>query len=174
MLAPPVRDDAAKPDLHGARVARPRRDGTDAAAVYLVAAFSDSLDGYLARRKGWITVTGTFLDPLADKLLVSGALIALVQIHELSAWVAMVVIAREFAVQGLRMVAAAGQDVIAASWLGKAKTLSQNVAIVAVLVDDSHRMVTDFLVGLAVALTLLSFGGYAARASRHFARPAAP
>ena len=85
-----------------------------AAAVYLVAALSDSLDGYLARRKGWITVTGTFLDPLADKLLVSGALIALVQIHELSAWVAMVVIAREFAVQGLRMVAAAGQDVIAA------------------------------------------------------------
>ena len=80
-----------------------------AAAVYLVAALSDSLDGYLARRQGWITVTGTFLDPLADKLLVSAALVCLVQIHEISAWVAMVVIAREFAVQGLRMVAAAEQ-----------------------------------------------------------------
>ena len=94
-----------------------------AAAVYLVAALSDSLDGYLARRKGWITVTGTFLDPLADKLLVSAALVCLVQIHEISAWVAMVVIAREFAVQGLRMVAAAENDVISASWLGKYKTL---------------------------------------------------
>jgi CDP-diacylglycerol--glycerol-3-phosphate 3-phosphatidyltransferase len=145
-----------------------------AAVVYLVAALSDSLDGYLARRKGWITVTGTFLDPLADKLLVSGALVCLVQIHEISAWVAMVVIAREFAVQGLRMVAAAEQDVISASWLGKAKTLSQNVAIIAVLVDNSHRLITDSLIGLAVVLTLVSFADYAARASRHFMRPAAP
>ena len=88
-------------------------------------------------------MTGTFLDPLADKLLVSAALVCLVQIHEISAWVAMIVIAREFAVQGLRMVAAAENDVISASWLGKYKTLSQNVAIIAVLVDDSHRLVTD-------------------------------
>jgi CDP-diacylglycerol--glycerol-3-phosphate 3-phosphatidyltransferase len=145
-----------------------------AAAVYLVAALSDSLDGYIARRKGWVTVTGPFLDPLADKLLVSAALICLVQIHEVSAWIAMIVIAREFAVQGLRMVAAAGQDVIAASWLGKYKTLSQNVAIIALLVDDSHHLVTDALLGVAVALTLYSFADYAARASRHFMRPAAP
>jgi CDP-diacylglycerol---glycerol-3-phosphate 3-phosphatidyltransferase len=145
-----------------------------AAAVYLVAALSDSLDGYLARRQGWITVTGTFLDPLADKLLVSAALVCLVQIHEISAWVAMIVIAREFAVQGLRMVAAAEQEVISASWLGKYKTLSQNVAIIGVLVDDSHHLVTDALIAIAVFLTLYSFADYAARASRHFMRPAAP
>jgi CDP-diacylglycerol--glycerol-3-phosphate 3-phosphatidyltransferase len=145
-----------------------------AAAVYLLAALSDSLDGYLARRKGWITVTGTFLDPLADKLLVSAALICLVQIHEVSAWVAMIVIAREFAIQGLRMVAAAENDVISASWLGKYKTFSQNVAIIALLVDDSHHLVTDALIGVAVVLTLYSFVDYAARASRHFMRPAAP
>ena len=90
-----------------------------AAAVYLVAALSDSLDGYLARRQGWITVTGTFLDPLADKLLVSAALVCLVQIHEISAWVAMVVIAREFAVQGLRMVAAAENEVIGGELAGE-------------------------------------------------------
>jgi len=145
-----------------------------AAAVYLVAALSDSLDGYLARRQGWITVTGTFLDPLADKLLVSAALVCLVQIHEISAWVAMIVIAREFAVQGLRMVAAAGQEVISASWLGKYKTLSQNVAIIALLVDDTHHVVTDILVGIAVFLTVYSFIDYAARARGHFMRPAAP
>jgi CDP-diacylglycerol---glycerol-3-phosphate 3-phosphatidyltransferase len=140
-----------------------------------IAAATDSLDGYLARRhRGWSSVGGVFLDPLADKLLVSAALICLVQIHELSAWVAMIVIAREFAVQGLRMVAAAGQEVIAASWLGKYKTLSQNVAIIALLVDDSHHLVTDALIGVAVALTLYSFADYAARASRHFMRPAAP
>jgi CDP-diacylglycerol--glycerol-3-phosphate 3-phosphatidyltransferase len=144
-----------------------------AAAVYVVAALSDSLDGYLARRKGWISVTGTYLDPLADKLLVCGALVALVQIGEVSSWVAMTVIAREFAVQGLRMVAAAGQDVIAAAWFGKAKTLSQNVAIVALLVDNSHPAITNTLVGIAVVLTVGSLLAYVARASRHFARPAA-
>jgi CDP-diacylglycerol--glycerol-3-phosphate 3-phosphatidyltransferase len=145
-----------------------------AAAVYLVAALSDSLDGYLARSRNRITVTGTFLDPLADKLLVSGALVALVEIHEVSAWVAMIVIAREFAVQGLRMVAAAESDVISAAWFGKAKTLSQNVAIIALLVDTSHRAITNTLVAIAVALTVGSLAAYAARASRHFARPAAP
>jgi CDP-diacylglycerol--glycerol-3-phosphate 3-phosphatidyltransferase len=86
----------------------------------------------------------------------------------------MIVIAREFAIQGLRMVAAAENDVISASWLGKYKTFSQNVAIIALLVDDSHHLVTDALIGIAVALTLYSFFDYAARASRHFMRPAAP
>ena len=72
------------------------------------------------------------------------------------------------------MVAAAENDVISASSLGKYKTFSQNVAIIALLVDDSHHLVTDVLIGIAVVLTLYSFVDYAARASRHFVRPAAP
>ena len=98
-----------------------------------IAAASDSLDGYLARRFRQKTVMGAFLDPLADKLIVTAALVSLVQIGELSAWVAMVVIAREFAVTGLRMVAAVQGTVIPASKWGKAKTASQMLAIAALI-----------------------------------------
>ena len=107
-----------------------------ALVVFVVAAASDSLDGYLARRRRQTTVMGAFLDPLADKLLVTAALVSLVALGELSAWVAMVVIAREFAVSGLRMVAAAQNVVIAASRWGKAKTASQMLAIAAL--SSSH------------------------------------
>ena len=106
-----------------------------ALAVFVLAAASDSLDGYLARRFRQTTVIGAFLDPLADKLLVTAALVSLVQLGELSAWVAMVVIARELAVTGLRMVAAVQNTVIAASRWGKAKTASQMLAIAALIVE---------------------------------------
>jgi CDP-diacylglycerol---glycerol-3-phosphate 3-phosphatidyltransferase len=127
-----------------------------AAAVYLVAALSDSLDGYLARRQGWITVTGTFLDPLADKLLVSAALISLVELNRLAAWVAMVIIAREFSVTGLRLIAAAENVVIAASPWGKVKTTFQVAAIIALILDDPPHAVTTVLVACAVAATIWS------------------
>ena len=144
-----------------------------AAVAYAIAATTDSVDGFLARRQNWVSVTGAFLDPLADKLLVSGALIALVERRELSTWVAFAIIAREFAVTGLRMIAVSGSEVISASWFGKLKTLAQNVMIVALLVVDGSRWWLTALIVLAVTLTLWSFADYAWRARRHFtSRPA--
>jgi CDP-diacylglycerol--glycerol-3-phosphate 3-phosphatidyltransferase len=143
-----------------------------AAAVYAVAAASDSLDGYLARRGGLVTVIGAFLDPLADKLLVSGALVALVQLGRLSTWVAMVIITREFAVMGVRLVAASDSNVISASWLGKLKTFSQNVSVVLLLLVHGHRGAVDAVVAIAIALTIWSFADYLYRARHHYAKMA--
>ncbi len=144
-----------------------------AALGYAIAATTDSVDGFLARRQNWVSVTGAFLDPLADKLLVSGALIALVERHEISTWVAFAIVAREFAVTGLRLVAVTGSEVISASWLGKLKTLVQNVMVVALLLVDGSRWWLTALIALAVALTLWSFADYAWHARRHFtSRPA--
>jgi CDP-diacylglycerol---glycerol-3-phosphate 3-phosphatidyltransferase len=106
-----------------------------ALAVFVVAAASDWLDGYIARKRGQTSVVGALLDPLADKLLVTAALVSLVQLGELSAWAAMVVIARELAVTGLRVVAAARGVVIGASVWGKIKTASQMAVIVALIVE---------------------------------------
>jgi CDP-diacylglycerol--glycerol-3-phosphate 3-phosphatidyltransferase len=103
--------------------------------VFVAAAASDWLDGYIARRRAQTSVVGALLDPLADKLLVTAALVSLVQLGELSAWAAMVVIARELAVTGLRMVAAARSVVISASGWGKVKTASQMAVIVALIVE---------------------------------------
>jgi len=140
-----------------------------AAGAYAAAAASDSLDGWLARRGGSITTIGVFLDPLADKLLVIGALIALVQTDRVSTWVAMAIVAREFAISGLRMVAASGSDVIAASWPGKLKTLSQNAAVlVLLLASDPGAVWVHAVVAVAVALTLGSLADYCWRARRHF------
>jgi CDP-diacylglycerol---glycerol-3-phosphate 3-phosphatidyltransferase len=98
-------------------------------AIFLVAAGTDLLDGYLARRWKQVTTIGTLLDPIADKLLISAALISLVQIHVLPGWMAVLIIGREFAVSGLRSIAAAEGYTIRASELGKTKMLMQVVAI---------------------------------------------
>ena len=136
-----------------------------ALVVFVLAAASDSLDGYLARRFRQTTALGAFLDPLADKLLVTAALVSLIQLRELSAWVAMVVIAREFAVTGLRMVAAVQGTVIPASKWGKAKTASQMLAIAALIIErrwikpqwtlGGHRVVW-YLVLVMLVLTVVS------------------
>jgi CDP-diacylglycerol---glycerol-3-phosphate 3-phosphatidyltransferase len=136
-----------------------------ALAVFVLAAASDSLDGYLARRFRQTTALGAFLDPLADKLLVAAALISLVQIDKVSAAVAMVVIAREFAVTGLRMVAAVQGTVIAASRWGKAKTASQMLAIAVLIIEarwitphwePAGPLISTYLVWLMLLLTVVS------------------
>jgi CDP-diacylglycerol---glycerol-3-phosphate 3-phosphatidyltransferase len=136
-----------------------------ALVVFVLAAATDSLDGYLARRFRQTTVIGAFLDPLADKLIVTAALVSLVELGELSAWVAMVVIARELAVTGLRMVTAVQGKVIPASRWGKAKTASQMLAIAALIIEPrwlkpewtlAGRSITWYLVLLMLVLTVVS------------------
>ena len=109
-----------------------------ALAIFLSAACTDLLDGYLARRWKQVTTIGTLLDPIADKLLVSAALISLVQVRVLPGWMAILIVAREFAVSGLRSIAAAEGYTIRASDLGKTKMLSQVIAISCMLLSLRH------------------------------------
>ena len=127
-----------------------------AAGVFALAALTDGLDGYIARSRGDITTFGKLMDPLADKLLVTAALVSLVSLGRLEAWVAMVIIAREFAVTGLRGVAAERGVVIQASWLGKLKTILQVAAIIALIATDPAPLGVDLLVYVAVAVTVIS------------------
>ena len=130
-----------------------------ALGLYVAAAATDSIDGWLARSRGQVTVAGAFLDPLADKLLVSAALVSLISVGEMPAWAAMVIIAREFAVTGLRLVAVSEDIIIPASRFGKAKTLSQNFAIAMIIAPDGWGWADDPLLYIAVVLTVLS-GAY--------------
>jgi len=109
-----------------------------ALAIFLTAAGTDLLDGYLARRWKQVTTIGTLLDPIADKLLISAALISLVQVRVLPGWMAILIIGREFAVSGLRSIAAAEGYIIKASDLGKTKMFSQVVAISCMLLSVRH------------------------------------
>jgi CDP-diacylglycerol--glycerol-3-phosphate 3-phosphatidyltransferase len=140
------------------------RGSTVIAWIFIVAALSDLLDGWLARRGKMVTHMGKLLDPLADKLLVSTALIVLLaegRIPTWAAWMVVVIVGRELAVTGLRSIASAGGQVLAASGAGKAKTLIQNVAIGALLFHyqtlglDANRVGLGFL-ALATVLTLAS------------------
>jgi CDP-diacylglycerol--glycerol-3-phosphate 3-phosphatidyltransferase len=130
---------------------------TIAAIVFAVAAFTDGLDGYIARSRRAITTFGKVMDPIADKMLITAALIALVSLNRLAAWVAMVIIAREFAVSSLRVAAAQQGAIIPASILGKIKTVIQIAAVMALIAaNDPHAMWVDVLVGLMVAATVAS------------------
>ena len=100
-----------------------------AAAVFIIASLTDMADGKIARKYNLITDLGKFLDALADKILVISVMIAFVELHRFSAWLLIIVVLREFAVSGLRMIAAANNDVIAARMVGKVKTATQMVAI---------------------------------------------
>ena len=132
-----------------------------AAGVFATAALTDGLDGYLARSRQSITNFGKVMDPIADKLLIAAALIALVSLDRLAAWVAMVIIAREFAVSGLRIAAGAQGVVIPASWLGKAKTTVQVAAVFALIaVDDTGVWWVQALVYLMVLVTAVSGADY--------------
>lgn len=108
-----------------------------AALIFIALAASDAVDGYVARSRNQVTTFGKFIDPLADKLLVAAALVALVDLDRLPSWVALVIISRELVVSGLRMVAVAEGRVIAASKFGKVKTVLQTTAIVGYLLKES-------------------------------------
>src|SRR5215218_7815107 len=121
-----------------------------AAAVFALAAFTDGLDGYIARSRGDITTFGKLMDPLADKLLVTSALVSLVSLGRLEAWVAMVIIARELAVTGLRQLAIEQGHVIPASQWGKLKTLAQVAMVLALILFDERPIGVDLLVYVTV------------------------
>ena len=106
-----------------------------AALIFVFAALTDSLDGYIARKNKDVTRLGKLMDPLADKLLISAAMISLVALGTLSPWIAFLIIGREFAVTGLRLIAAAEGVVITANKWGKLKTIAQIVMIVAIIID---------------------------------------
>jgi CDP-diacylglycerol--glycerol-3-phosphate 3-phosphatidyltransferase len=108
-----------------------------AVVIFLVAASTDWLDGYLARRRGEVTTLGTLLDPIADKLLTVSAFISLVELRLAPAWMVVVIVGREFAVSGMRSIAAARGVVIAASGWGKFKTVSQVVAITLLILTNT-------------------------------------
>ncbi len=108
-----------------------------AAAIFILLAATDGVDGYLARSRGEVSDFGKFMDPLADKILVAAALLSLIELGVLPSWPALIILTREFIVSGIRMVAASKGTVIAASWYGKAKTVTQIIAIVLFIVKDS-------------------------------------
>jgi len=127
-----------------------------AAIVFAAASITDFADGYIARSSGAVTTFGKLMDPIADKLLIIAALVALVSLDRLAAWVAMVIIAREFAVTVLRVGATQSGVVVAASPLGKLKTCVQIAAILALIAVRGNPGWVTLLVYVAVAVTVLS------------------
>ncbi len=127
-----------------------------AAVVFAVASFTDAIDGYLARSRDAITNFGKLMDPVADKLLIIAALLSLVSLGRLPAWVAMVIIAREFAVTVARMAARGEGVVIPANWWGKVKTAVQVLTIFLLILIDPSPAWVDGLVYLMVAITVVS------------------
>ncbi|MFA8438702.1 CDP-diacylglycerol--glycerol-3-phosphate 3-phosphatidyltransferase [Pueribacillus sp. YX66] len=131
------------------------------ALIFIIASATDWLDGYVARKYNLITNLGKFLDPLADKILVTAALISLVQLQLAPAWIVIIILSREFAVTGIRLIAAGEGDVIAASQLAKWKTTFQIIAIAALLLYNIPFTLISFPFGdvmlwIALLLTILS------------------
>jgi nicotinamide-nucleotide amidase len=127
-----------------------------AAGIFILISCTDWLDGYLARSRNEVTTFGKFMDPLADKILVAAALLVLIELGSLPSWVALIILAREFIVSGVRMIAASEGVVIAASYIGKFKTVFQMIAIVMFTIKDAH-MVGDAEVAFSDAFWLASW-----------------
>ena len=135
-----------------------------AAAIFIIASLTDMLDGKIARKYNLVTNFGKFMDPLADKLLVCSALICLVELKELPAWMVIVIISREFIISGFRLVASDNGVVIAASYWGKFKTTFQMIAVVLLIVGiPALSMVTTAVVWIALILTVISLVDYIAK-----------
>lgn len=134
-----------------------------AALIFIVASGTDWLDGYYARKYKLVTNLGKFLDPLADKLLVASALILLVELDLASAWIVIIIISREFAVTGLRLVAAGEGIVLAASNMGKLKTVTQILAVILLLLHNFPFSYVGFpfaTVVLYIAMIITAISGY--------------
>jgi CDP-diacylglycerol--glycerol-3-phosphate 3-phosphatidyltransferase len=131
-----------------------------AAIVFAMASLTDAIDGYLARSRNWVTNFGKLMDPVADKLLIVAALVALVSLGRLEAWVAMVIIAREFAVTALRVAVATQGVVIAASPWGKIKTAVQVAMVISLIAVHGRPVWLSALIYLTVTVTVLSGADY--------------
>ncbi|MGN8816834.1 CDP-diacylglycerol--glycerol-3-phosphate 3-phosphatidyltransferase [Oribacterium sp. HCP28S3_H8] len=149
------------------------RDGTEqsfriaALIIFCIASFTDFLDGQIARRNHLVTNFGKFMDPLADKLLVCSALICMIELGQLPAWYVIIIIAREFIISGFRLVASDNGIVIAASWWGKSKTVSQMLAIILLILNVPVLKTFTMLVTiLALILTVVSLIDYIAKNSK--------
>lgn len=134
-----------------------------AGLVFTIAALTDTFDGYIARKHGMVTNLGKLIDPLADKILVIAALISLVQLQRLPAWIVVVIISREFFVTGLRMIAASEGIVISASRGGKIKTVTQIIAILMVIFNLPGGLLAMWI---AMAATLWSGMDYLAEGKK--------
>ena len=136
-----------------------------ALAVFIVASLTDLIDGKIARKYNLVTNFGKFMDPLADKLLVSAALIALVDMGRIPAWVVIVIISREFIISGFRLIASDNHVVIAASYWGKFKTTFQMIMVCLMIVNLGTmfhwmQILTDIIMWIALALTVISLVDY--------------
>ncbi len=134
-----------------------------ALALFIIASLTDMLDGKIARKYNLITNFGKFMDPLADKLLVCSAMIALIEIGRIPAWVVIVIIAREFIISGFRLVASDAGIVIAAGWWGKVKTVVQMVMVIVLICDFGGEVICiieNILIYAALALTIISLIDY--------------
>lgn len=128
-----------------------------AVVIFIVASVTDFLDGYIARSRNMVTNFGKFMDPLADKLLVCSALVAMVELNDLPAWVVIIILSREFAITGFRTLAMEANIVMAASWWGKIKTTTQMIMIIVVLLNiNGIEIIEQILVALAVFFTVVS------------------
>ena len=135
-----------------------------AAAIFIVASLTDMLDGKIARKYNLVTNFGKFMDPLADKLLVCSALICLVDLKQLPAWMVIVIISREFIISGFRLVASDNGIVIAASYWGKFKTTFQMISVILLLVRiPALTVLTQICVWTALVLTVISLVDYIAK-----------
>ena len=131
--------------------------------IFVAASLTDWFDGYLARKNNLITNFGKFMDPLADKLLVCSALICMIELKRLPAWIVLIIIARAFIISGFRLVAAENGVVIAANMWGKYKTATQMIMIILLILDSdiqALQVITQILVWVSLALTIISLVTY--------------